>query len=511
MDEKWHEDDTKTSIVIAPSKPPTNRFGPVSCIVHVSERIAGARTKALDVAELTIGRGDDCGLVIPSSHISRVHAVLRRENDAWTIFDNKSVNGILVNGVKKDSAQLNFGDRIDLGRGEILLYRPYDEDYQRALEAQKLEALGRLASGIAHDFNNVLMAIVGAATCLREDFDTLKHSGDDNDIGATIDDIMTASHRGADLARQLLGFAKQGGINNQIVDIGDLVEEVTRLVERTFEQRIRVQKAIRSKACVVADRSQLTQVMMNLCINARDAMPNGGELQISVYDGAPRDGAHDGPYTCIQLTDNGIGMSPEVRERVFEPFFSTKGEGRGTGLGMATSYGIINNCGGAIEIDSQVGVGTTVRVYLPAQSGKVRVAVAAPPDSKTRLLAPVGRGRSILLAEDQVLVRRHTSRILTRLGFSVLEACDGQEAVQVMQSALEPICLAMLDLQMPKRNGDEVCRMLQAMDSQMPIVMCSGNTDDPRITSLLEDGSVAVLSKPYNQEQLSQVLLRARD
>ncbi len=504
MGESWNEAETTTSIVV--HKGTSKHKEPRACIVHVSERVSKTNMCILEKGQTTIGRGSECLLCIPSSHISRVHAKIIREAEGWVVYDNKSVNGILVNGVKCDSAQLHFGDRIDLGRGEVLLFRPYDPDYQRALEAQKLESLGRLASGIAHDFNNVLMAIVGAASCLAEDFE----EGNIASIEETTQDIMTASDRGADLARQLLSFARQGEQANDLVEVADVADEVTRLVQRTFDQRIVVKTESRSTSLVVAERGQLVQVLMNLCINARDAMPDGGLLSIEVFDAPNHDRRER--HVCIQVTDTGVGMSQEVRQRVFEPFYSTKGEGRGTGLGMATSYGIVKNYGGSIDIQSVEGEGSTISVYLPCQEAAVREAESTipPADSETRTIAPLGMGRHVLLAEDQPLVRRHTSRLLRRLGYEVIEAEDGVEAVELFESSRVPICLAMLDLQMPRRSGDEVCRMIRKTDADLPIVMVSGNIEDPRIEALVDSDDVDVLAKPFAADELAMALTHAR-
>jgi len=478
-----------------------------ACIVYVSERVSTTSTIMLGDEDVTAGRGVECSIHIPCSHISRVHAKIVKEDGGWVVYDNQSVNGILVNGVKRDSAVLVFGDRIDLGRGEVLLFRPYDSDYQRVLEAQKIESLGRLASGIAHDFNNVLMAIVGATSCLADDV----ANGDTSTIEETTADILTASQRGADLARQLLSFARQGHQANDIVATVAVAEEATRLIQRTFEQRIDVQTNFESKSFVVAERGQLVQVLMNLCINARDAMPEGGVLTIAVEDKQPTTGSFTGNFVCLSVQDTGTGMSHEVRQRVFEPFFSTKGEGHGTGLGMATAYGIVKNYGGTIEIDSREGVGTKVSVFLPCQVGLAKGAPSsAGANLITRAIAPRGEGRHILLADDQPLVLRHTSRLLRRLGYEVIEARDGVEAVDLVENATVPICLAMLDLQMPRRSGDEACRMIREIDGELPVVMVSGNIEDPRIEALVDSISVDVLGKPFAPSELALALMQAR-
>jgi signal transduction histidine kinase/ActR/RegA family two-component response regulator len=510
MRETWMEDDTLASAVLEERAPTADELS--ACIVHVSENNSLTRTRVLDQDELTIGRGAECTLVIPVGHVSRVHATIRREGDGWAVYDNQSVNGILVNGVRRKFAQLSFGDRIDLGRGELLLYRPYDSDYQRALEAQKLEAIGCLASGIAHDFNNVLMAIVGATAGLYEDIVSAGDQLEDSESSLrTITDIMAATERGADLARQLLSFAKRGGSSTDLVDIGSLVEEVARLVGRTFDQQIVVTTHTNTNATVVGGRSQISQVVMNLCINARDAMPHGGELTVSVEDCPPPKGASSGQYVCLTVTDSGVGMSEDVRDRIFEPFFTTKGEGTGTGLGMSTAYGIVKKNGGTIEVESEVGKGTTISVILPAQG--VRTAESERVTANVRARNPhvEGNGRAILLAEDQQLVRRHTSRLLRRMGFEVIECVDGIEAVDAVKNAEKPIALAMLDLQMPRRSGDEACRMIMTLDANLPVIMVSGNTQDPRIEALVDSGEVDVLSKPYGLNELTLALGQARE
>ena len=203
-------------------------------------------------------------------------------------------------------------------------------------------------------------------------------------------------------------------------------------------------------------------------------------------------------------------MTPEVRDRIFEPFFSTKGEGRGTGLGLATAYGIIRNYGGNIEVESEIGKGTRVEVFLPAQQGQSESANEGKSSFRTAFVGAVGQGKCILIAEDQRLVRRHTCRILRRWGLEVIEAEDGVEAVEAIKMAQRPISLAMLDLQMPRRSGDEACRMIRALDADLPILMVSGNVEDPRIESLSELSNIGVLSKPYGSQELADALGRAR-
>lgn len=505
VDEDWQEVDTTTSR-IEPDVDDKGR-GTLSCIVHVSESTGSTRTQILDRDEITVGRSAECTVSIPCSHISRVHVRISRLAEGWTAHDSSSVNGILINGVARDSASLAFGDRIDLGRGELLLFRSYDSDYQRAVESQRLESLGRLASGIAHDFNNALMAIIGAAGYLRDELE-----GDASEsVSHALDDIMSASDEGAALARQLLGFARKTDDVAEMVDAVTLVKDVARLAERTLGQAPRVQISFGvEKTTVIASRSQLAQVLMNLCSNAHEAMPEGGEFSITIGKAVPREARQKDEFVCITVEDTGVGMTPEVRERVFEPFYSTKGEGRGKGLGLATSYGIVKNHGGIIEVQSEPGKGTSVSLFLPSNKHRIRTEGTAAPNSPTESIQDADGERCILLAEDQRLVRRHMSRSLKKLGFVVVEVVDGVEAVEAVRDAESPFSLAMLDLQMPRRSGDEACRMIRSLDPGLPVVMVSGNSQDPRIEELLASGNVDVLSKPFGSGELARALQRAR-
>lgn len=489
---------------------PEQPDAPDCCIVHVSEKRASTRTKLLDNPVVTVGRGDDCGIVISSAHVSRLHAQIVAVEAGWQVEDTGSANGVRLNGRVVNKAVLKFGDRVDLGRGEILLFRPYDRSYQDALEAQKLESLGRLASGIAHDFNNVLMAILGAATSAEDELKSQMPEGAPlSEATECFDDIRTATSRGADLARQLLRFSQRHESGNARIAVRQLIDKVTRLVLRTFDSNINTETQLLSRAVVLADPGHLYQIMMNVCINARDAMPHGGDLKINVHDSRPKT-KPIGDFVCIEVSDTGVGMSDETRDRIFEPFFSTKGEGKGTGLGMATTYGIVSGYGGTIEIDSSVGSGTTIRIFLPALQGGEDALKVTTDLTTQHIRTPAGAGRHILLAEDQELVRRHSARVLRRLGFKVTEARDGIEAVDAVREAEQPFCMAMLDLQMPRRSGDEACRQIRELDPLLPVVMVSGNIDDPRIETLQEAGQVGVLGKPFSPDQLALALQLAR-
>lgn len=504
----WDDSETTDSSVASARR--TGTAGqPLACLVHVSEATSTAQTILLEGDEVTIGRARDCGVPVLAGHISRQHARLRRVADGWVIEDAGSINGIKVNGTRHATLKLTFGDRIDLGRGESLLFRPYDKAYQNAQEEQKLESLGRLAGGIAHDFNNVLAAIIGAASGLRDELRDELAPDQFERYDESLRDVLMAGERGAELVRQLLGFARRREPAASRVRLFDVLEDVARLTSRTFDPSIVVRTSLETDAAVIADQTQLQQVFMNLCLNARDAMPHGGTLAIEVSERSPATVVRQGRFVCVSITDTGIGMPPHVRERMFEPFFSTKGEGKGTGLGLAMAYGIIKGNGGTVEVTSAPGRGTCVQVYLPAVAPVIPETRAAE-QVETVPLAPPGKGRMILIAEDEDLVRRHSRRLLERLGFTVLEAKDGVEAVELAQAHAAELALVMLDLQMPRQSGDDACREIMQLDPELPVVMVSGNIGDARIESLVRSLRVAVLGKPFGLEALTEVVLKAR-
>lgn len=366
-------------------------------------------------------------------------------------------------------------------------------------QSQKMEAIGQLAGGVAHDFNNLLTAISGYAEAVRDGLpagDALR-----NDAG----EIVRAATRAADLTRQLLAFGRRQVLTPEVVDLGAVVAGMADMLQRLLGERVQVD-CLRhdSPVCARVDRAQFEQVVLNLALNARDAMPEGGRLTIatSIQDGsegADRPGElGPGRYAVLRVQDSGCGMAQATRERAFEPFFTTKEPGKGTGLGLATVYGTVKQSGGAARIDSTLGHGTTVSVWLPlVGSATVREPVVEVPRG------PARRAK-ILVAEDERLVRELVQRALLRAGHRVLLAKNGEEALGL--AAANEIDLLVTDVVMPQLGGRELVRHLAATHPTTPVLFMSGYASDSDVLVATAPGPAAILNKPFTATQLLQAI-----
>ncbi|HEX8394411.1 MAG TPA: PAS domain S-box protein [Longimicrobium sp.] len=358
--------------------------------------------------------------------------------------------------------------------------------------AQKLEAVGRLAGGVAHDFNNLLMAILTHVYALQH--------GPALDEGAreSAGEIQRAAERAAELTRQLLAFSRRQVLEPEVLDLNGVVAGVERMARRLVGEDVEVQLRVDPRLPAVrADRGQLEQAVMNLMVNARDAMPNGGRLVVeteSVRVGAGVAGLSRGEYALLTVSDNGHGMDAEVRERIFEPFFTTKEVGRGTGLGLSTVYGIVQQSGGAVFVDSQPGEGTRFRLYFPATAGVPERAAPHP------LPEPDGGGETLLLVEDEEQLRAPLSRSLRERGYVVLEAADGREALEVAAGHPGAIDLLLSDVVMPRMGGVELARKLARERPGKPVLLMSGHASGPPPPGLV----AAVLQKPVPPDELAR-------
>jgi PAS domain S-box-containing protein len=377
-------------------------------------------------------------------------------------------------------------------------------------QAQKMDAVGQLAGGVAHDFNNLLTVIKGNIELLRMDV------AETSAVPAEIDEIRKAADRAAGLTRQLLAFSRKQLLHARAVDLNELVEEIEPMLRRLIGEDIQVvsglDKAIPS---VLADPGQVHQVLVNLAVNARDAMPRGGVLLIetSTVDVGERYArAHagvaipHGKYVQLKVTDNGSGMTSEVRARIFEPFFTTKTEGRGTGLGLATVYGIVKQSGGFIWVESDVGKGSSFQILLPAA------------DSTAAVEHPVSErddqfpgSETILLVEDEEPLRLLTKRVLERHGYRVLSARNGREAVEIASTFDGPIHLVLTDVVMPGMSGREIGERLSAVRPEARLLYMSGYTDDEIIRRGLLDPNLALLEKPFSPIDLARTVRRVLD
>lgn len=374
-------------------------------------------------------------------------------------------------------------------------------------QSQKLEAIGRLAGGIAHEFNNLLQAIMGY-TCSAMDNDYAEEERCQD-----LEHVLKAARRAANLTRQLLGFSRRQQLTRKHVDPNEIVTDLAGLLEPFVGEQMRLELELGTDVkAIYADAEGLQQALLNLCLNARDAMPQGGTLVIRTamadYNGVPATGPSPiptVPYVAITVSDTGCGMSPEVQEHIFEPFYTTKEVGKGTGLGLATVYGIVQQHGGAIEVSSEPGKGATFTIYLPA--------VDAEPDAKApEADAPVYEGSElILLAEDEPLVRQSAVRRLERAGYTVLAASDGKEAWRLYEEHRGAISLALLDRVMPGLTGHELWDRIRADDPQVRVIFCTGYDPDAARVGLAEDEWLPVLEKPFDSGTLLRTVRQVLD
>jgi PAS domain S-box-containing protein len=376
------------------------------------------------------------------------------------------------------------------------------------IQAQKMESIGQLAGGIAHDFNNLLTAITGYTTLLEA---TLP---DDPAVQADLKEIQQASQRAATLTRQLLTFARRQPMATDVVHLEHLLRNLDGLLRRLIGENITLVTISAPDLWTVwGDAGQIEQIVVNLAINARDAMPKGGTLTIetaNVMIDADYARMHidivSGPYVMLAVSDTGTGMSPEVQRHIFEPFFTTKEPGKGTGLGLSTCYGIVKQHGGAIEVYSEVGHGTTFKMYLP--SAPTATAGQIPdPGHNTRML--VGT-ETILLVEDESAVRALAARVLHNLGYTVLEATDGQDALRVAEVYTGKIDLLLTDVVMPRMGGPEAASILRAAQPELSVAFLSGY---PRQAAQQRDqlGDNVILQKPFTPTTLAEAVRHALD
>ena len=379
------------------------------------------------------------------------------------------------------------------------------EDERRQLErqllqAQKMESVGRLAGGVAHDFNNHLAVINGYCAML------LGELGPDGPLREQVGEILLAGNRAATLTQQLLAFSRKQVAEPRVISLNDVVAEAGKMLSRLIGDDVEIVTHFDSGlGSVMADPSQMNQVLMNLAINARDAMPDGGRIIIeTLYTdldegyAAQHAGVEPGPYVLLSITDTGLGMTQEVMQHIFEPFFTTKGVGVGTGLGLSTVYGIVKQAGGWIWVYSEPGKGSTFKVYLP------RVGGAPEPLSAPVSAAETLRGtETVLVVEDQPEVRRLTLAVLRNHGYRLLEAANGSQALSLCEQYPEPIHLLITDVVMPGMTGRELAMRLVALRPSLKTLYTSGYTANAIVHEGVLDPDVAYLPKPFSPAQLA--------
>jgi len=366
-------------------------------------------------------------------------------------------------------------------------------------QAMKMEAIGRLAGGVAHDFNNILTVIAGYCELL------MQKVGKESPMLGELEQIKRAGDRAALMTQQLLAFSRKQIIEPKVMQLDRQVAEVLAMLARLIGEDIALQTITgKSLGSVKIDPGQFQQILMNLVVNARDAMPGGGKIVIETANVDLDDvycALHPyvipGRYVMLAVSDTGQGMSEEVQSHVFEPFFTTKERGSGTGLGLATTYGAVKQSGGYIEVESEVGKGTTFKIYLP------RVEEEGKPLKDARLVDLPGGAETVLLVEDEDTVRNLCSRILGELGYQVIQARSGAEAVAVAGRD-DRIDLLLTDVVMPGMSGKELATQLVLRHPEMKVLFMSGYTDDAIVHHGVLDEGVSFIGKPYTPSALAR-------
>ncbi len=376
----------------------------------------------------------------------------------------------------------------------------------RLRQSHKMESMGRIVGGVAHDFNNILGTMLASVDFLLDELpENSTPRGDAETIRAAV-------KRGAELTQQLLAFSRQQVLEPKVVSLNELVADAQRLLMRTIGEDVAIRVSLGEHLSAVrVDPGQIQQILLNLSVNARDAMPNGGTLAIQtkntiVHDSTPMSHsiANPGPYVVLTVSDDGTGMGSSTLAQIFEPFFTTKPKGRGTGLGLSTVFGIVEQSGGHIRVASTLGHGTTFEIYLPAVNER-------PQAIEEVREAPLPRGNeTILLAEDDETLRTLTARILTAQGYHVLEASDGVEALRVAENHTGTLDLLTTDMVMPSMGGSDLANELTALRPGIKVLFVSGYTDDAVGRGELQPGD-AFLQKPVDPRILARKVRQMLD
>jgi PAS domain S-box-containing protein len=387
---------------------------------------------------------------------------------------------------------------------DITEYKQLEEKLRRA---QKLEAIGQLAGGVAHDFNNLLVVIRGYTDMILSDL------GPEDPLVSQLREVMLAADRATALTRQLLAFSCRQVMRPHVLNLNELINNIERMLRRILVETIELRKDLAPSWPVKVDPGQIEQIIVNLVVNARDAMPKGGVLTIGTANadlsGREIQTSADlkpGRYVCLSVSDNGTGIPPEIKDRLFEPFFSTKPVGQGTGLGLSTVYGIAKQHGGDVSVQSEAGRGSVFRVYLPATDQPQEAAL------EDELLQSLYRGtENILLAEDDESVRKLALRVLERLGYTVVAARSGRDALEAGRAPGKKFDLLLTDVVMPEMGGQELAEKISAFQPGIRVVFMSGYPRRPTSDAGVSGGDLQFLEKPFSAEELGRRIREALD
>jgi len=474
-------------------------------IVVLAGKLAGDKYAIGE--ELTLGRGEKADVQVDDTLVSRVHVrIFQHENGSYLIEDLASRNGTQVNGMGVTRRVLTYGDRIQIG-SSLLLFAHHDPMEEQVAQRRKLEAIGRLGTGVAHDFNNLLGAVKSSIDFLNGLPGETKVS--DPDVREAFNDIRSAAAAATEMTSRLLGFAREVERSHTEVDLSELCHHVVQLARRTFHRGIAIEARIDRGLKVSGDRGQLHQLLMNLLINARDAMPNGGKLKLSAKKADPVD-LEKAPlnplvaHAIVTVEDTGIGMDDATRERAFDPFFSTKGDQVGAGLGLAAVYEIAKAHNGHITLHSVPNRGSEFQVVFPLTSERsvpTQPSLPAIKLPRTQLL--------ILLVDDEDVVRRSAGRVVRQSGHRVIFARSGEEALRIYDETQPRPDLVLMDLNMPGMTGDQAFKKLKEVDPEAPVVFVSGYWDRDLERELRGMGALGFVQKPYEAATLRDAIVQA--
>ena len=436
-------------------------------------------------------------------------SALRRDGSAFPTEISLSAidtdDGLLIIAAIRDVTE-----RLELRAERERLRNQAERDkLERQLQqSQRLESLGQLAGGVAHDFNNLLAVISNYAAFVADEVAKDDGQADWRSVRADVTQIQLAAGRAAELTHQLLAFARRDIVQPRPLDLNEVITRVEQLLIRTLGEHVILKTDLAPElAVVLADPGQIEQVLVNLAVNARDAMPSGGTLmvQTSLADvdpshAASRIGLPPGSYVCLKISDTGVGMPREVIDHAFEPFFTTKPKGQGTGLGLATVYGIVTQAGGYVQIYSEPGLGTTITVLLPAAGQDI--AAEPPPEQEPA----AGAGETVLIIEDEPAMREVTRRMLSRAGYHVITAASGPEAIEIAASHTGDIDMLLTDVVMPRMLGKEAAEQIRALRPGVRVLFMSGYAQGVLDSQGVVEAGINLIQKPFSKAQLLATL-----